>query len=81
MGLPTVCPALPPLDTIVRDGQEGRLYSVGDAAGLASAIAALLADDNGRRAMGASARARVAREYSWAAHCRALDALLRERVA
>jgi glycosyltransferase involved in cell wall biosynthesis len=81
MGLPTVCPALPPLDTIVRDGQEGRLYPVGDVAGLASAIAALLDDDAGRRAMGARARTRVAREYSWAAHCRALDALLREMVA
>ncbi|MGN6562956.1 MAG: glycosyltransferase family 4 protein [Thermomicrobiales bacterium] len=80
MGLPTVCPAIPPLDTIVRDGQEGRLYPVGDVAGLASAITALLTDDTGRRALGVSARARVAREYSWAAHCCALDALLREIV-
>jgi glycosyltransferase involved in cell wall biosynthesis len=76
MGLPTVCPAIPPLDTIVRDGREGRLYPVGDRAGLAAAIAGLLDDETGRRAMGRSARERVAAEWSWAAHCRGLDEIL-----
>ena len=77
MALPTVCPAIPPLDTIVRDGREGRLYREGDRAGLVAALTALLDDDAGRRAMGAAARARVVAEYSWAAHCRALDGILR----
>lgn len=76
MGLSTVCPAIPPLDAIVRDGREGRLYPVGDRAGLAAAIGALLDDDAGRRAMGRAARERVAEEYSWAAHCRGLDEIL-----
>jgi len=76
MGLPTVCPAIPPLDSIVRDGREGRLYPVGDHAGLVAAITALLASPEGRRAMGASARRRASEEWSWAAHCRGLDRIL-----
>jgi len=76
MGLPTVCPAIPPLDSIVRDGREGRLYPVSDHAGLVAAITALLASPEGRRAMGASARRRASEEWSWAAHCRGLDRIL-----
>jgi glycosyltransferase involved in cell wall biosynthesis len=78
MALPTVCPAIPPLDTIVRDGREGCHYTVGDHASLAASLAALLAAAPARRAMGASARERVVRDYSWSAHCRSLDAVLRE---
>ncbi len=80
MGLPTICPALPPLDAIVRDGMEGRLYPVGDRDALAAAIGSLLDPVPGaeaaRRAMGASARARAVHEWSWAAHCRSLEAML-----
>ncbi len=78
MGLPTVCPAIPPLDRIVRDGREGRLYREGDRAGLAAALAALLDDPAGRRAMGRAARERVVSRYSWAAHCRTLNDVLRQ---
>ena len=77
MALPTVCPAIPPLDAIVREGREGRLYRSGYRDGWAAAIAALLDDEEGRRAMGASARERVVTRYSWAAHCRVLDETLR----
>jgi glycosyltransferase involved in cell wall biosynthesis len=76
MGLPTVCPAIPPLDSIVRDGREGRLFPVGDRAGLAAAIGALLDSPAGRQTMGASARRRASEEWSWAAHCRGLDRIL-----
>jgi glycosyltransferase involved in cell wall biosynthesis len=78
MALPTICPAIPPLDSIVREGHEGRLYPVGDPAALATTIATLLDDAPSRRAMGASARERVVRDYSWTAHCRSLDLVLRE---
>ena len=78
MGLPTVCPAIPPLDAIVREGCEGRLYRVGDAASLAATLAGLLDDAPARRAMGTQARARVVREFSWAAHCRSLERVLRD---
>lgn len=76
LALPTVCPALPPLDTIVRDGREGWLYPVGDAASLTAALATAL-DHPRRAALGRAARERVVAHYSWAAHCRALDAILR----
>ncbi len=76
MGLPTVCPAIPPLDTIVRDGQEGRLYQAGDIAGLMATIAALLDDPTACRTLGQAARARVNAEWSWATHCRSLDKIL-----
>ncbi|HEX5504496.1 MAG TPA: glycosyltransferase [Thermomicrobiales bacterium] len=77
MALPVVCPDLPPLNQIVRDGREGRLYREGDPAALAAALAALLGDGAGRRALGAAARERVVRHYSWMAHCRALAETLR----
>jgi glycosyltransferase involved in cell wall biosynthesis len=76
MGLPVVTPAIPPLDTIVRDGQEGRLYPEGDSAGLVAAIGALAEDPAERAAMGARARARVVAHYSWDAHCAQLERVL-----
>ncbi|HMA37637.1 MAG TPA: glycosyltransferase [Chloroflexia bacterium] len=76
MGLPVVTPAIPPLDTIVRDGQEGRLYPAGDDAALAAAIASLAGDAAGRAALGARARARVVAHYSWDAHCAQLEHIL-----
>ncbi len=81
MGLPTVCPAIPPLDAIVREGREGWLYRVGDANSLAVTLAGLLDDAPARRAMSAQARERVVQEFSWAAHCRSLDRVLRDAVA
>lgn len=79
-GLPVVAPRLPRLSRLVEDGVEGVLYDPGDRDGLASALVAL--EDAGRRAsMGRAARARAVREYSWQAHCRALDAALRAAVA
>lgn len=41
---------------VVRDGETGRLVPDGDVAALADAMAALLADDAGRAALGAAAR-------------------------
>lgn len=78
MELPTVCPAIPPLDRIIRDGREGRLYREGDRDGLIAALAALLDDPAGRRRMGLAARDRVVSRYSWAAHCRTLNDLLHQ---
>ena len=43
-------------------------------AGRARGRAETLADPDAARALGAAARARAVRDYSWAAHCRALDA-------
>lgn len=80
MALPVVCPRIPPLDWIVRDDREGRLYDLGDAAAFARALLELI--DNPRRAeLGRAARERVLEHFSWERHCRALDKTLRSLVA
>jgi len=76
-GLPVVAPGLPRLRELVEDGVEGRLYEPATSDALAGALAALA--DPGRRAqLGRAARARAVRDYSWEAHCRALDRAFRE---
>ena len=59
---------------------EGLLYDPEDPRGIDQALITLL-DPNVRARMGAAARARVTRDFSWDAHCRALDARLRALVA
>jgi glycosyltransferase involved in cell wall biosynthesis len=71
-GLPVVAPTLPRLQAILADGAAGVLYDGADPAALAAALDALT-DANRRRLLGAAARARAERHYSWAAHCRELD--------
>ena len=78
MGMPVITVDVPPLDTIVREGQEGLLYPSGDITALTSALTTLEVNASLRSTMGASARARVVEHYSWQAHCKALDAILRE---
>jgi starch synthase len=53
-------------------GAAGVLYDGRDPGGLAAAIASLT-DADRRRRLGAAARARAERHYSWAAHCRELE--------
>jgi len=76
MGLPVILPAIAPLDTIVRDGQEGLLYPEGDDAALTAAIRRLVNAADLRAALGTAARARVVAHYSWAAHCAQLETIL-----
>ncbi len=82
MGLPTVTADLPPLNEIIRPGQEGALFQEGDPTDLARAIREMLAPDpvtaETRAVMGRSARARVSQNFSWEAHCRSLDGLIQE---
>ena len=75
-GLPVVAPGLPRLRTLVGDAMEGVLYEPATPAALADALASL-GDSSRRRALGSAARDRAVREYSWQAHCRALDRALR----
>lgn len=76
-GLPVVAPALPRLQRLVEHGREGWLYDPTDPDGLEQALVALAGDPGLRKRLGAAARARVVRDFSWAAHCAALDARLR----
>ncbi len=80
-GLPVVTADIPPLSTVIRDGQEGALYPEGDLPALAAAIARVLHDPVAARAMGMRARARVVAGYSWQRHCAELDRILREMIA
>jgi glycosyltransferase involved in cell wall biosynthesis len=76
VGLPVVAPALPRLRRLVEHGREGLLYDPGEPCGLDRALTEL-ADPDVRRRLGAAARARVVRDFGWAAHCARLDARLR----
>jgi glycosyltransferase involved in cell wall biosynthesis len=78
MALPVVTIDVPPLDTIVRENQEGLLYPSGDIDALVGALRRLEGDAEMRKRMGASARERVVERYSWHAHCVALDGILKE---
>jgi len=78
-GLPVVAPALPRLARLVEHGREGLLYDPADPRALDRALVAL-ADPDMRRRLGAAARDRVVRDFSWDAHCAALDARLRALV-
>ena len=79
-GLPVVAPAIDRIPTLVENGREGVLYDLRRAGGrhgeaLADALVRL-SDPAARAPLGAAARARAVRDYSWTAHCRALEAAL-----
>jgi glycosyltransferase involved in cell wall biosynthesis len=78
MGLPVVTLDIPPLNTIIRAGEEGLLYREGDLATLTAHIAVLAADPTARARLGRAARARVVAHYSWDAHCAQLERVLEE---
>jgi glycosyltransferase involved in cell wall biosynthesis len=62
-GVPCVTTALTGIPEIVRDGVEGRLVAPGDAAALADAIGALLADREARSRMARAARIRAGEQF------------------
>ena len=80
-GLPVVAPAVDRIPSLVGNGKEGILYvpteggSYSNEQALAEALLTL-ADPGLRRRLGAAARERAVREYSWDAHCRALAAAI-----
>jgi glycosyltransferase involved in cell wall biosynthesis len=80
-GLPVVAPALPRLRAIVGggrsgdDGVAGVLYDGTAPDAIAAALDSLI-DGDCRRRLGAAARARAERHFSWAAHCRTLEAAI-----
>ncbi len=66
-GLPVVAGGARGVPEVVRDGETGRLVPEGDAETFADAVRTLLRTPEQRRRMGDAARARVAREHSFAA--------------
>lgn len=79
MSLPVVTANIPPLDSTIREGQEGALFREGDVADLAAAIRRVLHAPD-RQAMGQRARERVVACYSWERHCQELGRILRTMV-
>jgi glycosyltransferase involved in cell wall biosynthesis len=79
-GLPVVAPRLSRLTRLIAHDVEGLLYDPEDVRGLEGALVSL-ADPSRRDRLGAAARSRVVRDFSWATHCAALDARLRELVS
>lgn len=76
-GLPVVAPAVDRIPQLVAHEQEGVLYDQDGPGSLAEALARL-SDPALRQKMGAAARRRAVRDYSWSGHCRALEqAMLR----
>jgi len=80
-GLPVVAPAVDRIPSLVEDGREGVLYRTRRGGGSDSDPAEALAgallrltDVSLRKRLGAAARERAVRDYSWDAHCRALVA-------
>jgi glycosyltransferase involved in cell wall biosynthesis len=78
-GLPVVAPALPRLSRLITTGHEGLLYDPADPRALDAALGAL-GDAATRQRMGQAARTRVVNDFSWDAHCAALDARLADLV-
>jgi glycosyltransferase involved in cell wall biosynthesis len=72
-GLPVVAPAVDRIPSLVEDGREGLLYDARATGALAAALERLT-DPGLRRSLGAAARERAVRDYSWKAHCSALVA-------
>jgi len=65
----------------LRDAESGLLVPRGDVAGLARALARVLADPEQARAMGSAGRARLAREFTPEQHVRGLERVLAEAVS
>ncbi len=64
-GVPVVGTRVGGIPEIVQDGITGRLVESGDSGALAEAILELLRDENLRRSMATSARARAVELFSW----------------
>ena len=80
-GVPCVAARVEAVPEIVRDGETGILAPPGDAAALAAGLAALLADPDRGRAMGARGRERVAAGFLWEHVAARLEDVLRAAAA
>ncbi|WP_064695591.1 glycosyltransferase family 4 protein [Rhizobium aegyptiacum] len=80
-GLPVVAQQTAGVPAVVEAGVTGLLTPEGDVTAYAGAVAALLADEKKREAMGEAARRFVLEERSLATAARALDEILRNSAA
>jgi glycosyltransferase involved in cell wall biosynthesis len=76
-GLPVVAPSVDRIPSLLSHGRDAILYDPSRAGALADALERLT-DPVLRRSIGAAARERAVREYSWNAHCEALVDAIRK---
>lgn len=76
-GLPVVAPTVDRIQRLVSHEREGILYDPGTPGSLADALERL-SDRSVRQRMGAAARERAVRDFSWSAHCQTLAAAMLE---
>ena len=81
VGLPVVAPALAGFRRSSSTGAKASLYDPAEPARPRPRRSRALADPALAPALGAAARARVVRDFSWAAHCAALEAARRGETA
>jgi starch synthase len=74
-GIATATLDIPPLNQIVRSGEEGVFFRENDATDLARVLGDLATDRDRRLLMGTRARERAPR-FSWAAHAEQLEGIL-----
>jgi len=74
-GIPAVASDLPGASDLIVDGVTGLLVPAGDAGRLADAVAQVLADEGGRRAMGQAARAAARERFDVARGVSRIEAL------
>jgi glycosyltransferase involved in cell wall biosynthesis len=77
-GLPVVAPAVDRIPSLVAHEREGILYDPASAGALAAALERL-SDHALRQRLSAAARERAVRDYSWSAHCKALEQAIQGR--
>jgi glycosyltransferase involved in cell wall biosynthesis len=75
-GLPVVAPVAARIPSIVEHDREGLLYDPAFPHSLTATLEALT-DKRLRLRLGHAGRARAVRDYSWSAHCAALDAAMK----
>jgi glycosyltransferase involved in cell wall biosynthesis len=76
-GLPVVAPAVDRIDGLIGHEREGLLYDPSQPGALADALDRLR-DPALRARLGAAARERAVREYSWKTHCDVLSAAIQK---
>jgi len=77
-GLPVVATRLGAIPDLVENGETGFLVEVGDVVGLTAALSRLISDADAARKMGALARERVCKHYTWKVVAGSMAASIRQ---
>jgi len=79
MAKPVVAPRMPNIEDLIRDGEDGVLFTPGDSHELMSTLRRLQDDRALRERLGTAARAKIERERNWQTNARGVVAALARR--